>query len=214
MYIGRCVAIGKLSTNEVAIAYRLASRSFPDRTIVVEDDTARVFRAVKADVISNPFLEYRCLKVTPDIAVVSNGNHTEPICDRVAEGVPPVLALSLVLTTLGYEQDGHGTPRIAAVADRRSEIGWLGMVSKDGVEVRCCPLVAGQMAVVATNEWTRPGQNRLPIYAVDSGTLAQEVLAGGSWSDLQCGIATAALIGSASGWSAIAISTIIPAESI
>lgn len=212
MYVGRCVAVGKLSTNEIAIAYRLASRSFPDRTIVVKDDTARVFRAVKADTISNPFLEYRCLKVTPDIAVVSNGNHTEPICDRVAEGVPPVLALSLVLTALGYEQDGFGTPCIAAVADRRSEIGWLGMISKDGVEVRCCPMVPGQMAVIATNEWTRPGQKRLPIYAVDSGTLAREVLAAGPWSDLQCGIAAAAVVGSNSGWSTIGISANVSVE--
>ena len=161
---------------------------------------------------SNPFLEYCCVKVTPDIAVVSNGNHTEPICDRVAEGVPPVLALSLVLTALGYEQDGQGTPRIAAVVDRRSEIGWLELVSMDGVEIRCCPLEAGQMAVVATNEWTRPGQNRLPIYAVDSGTLAREVLTAGPWSDLQCGIAAAAVVGSNLGWSTIGISTNVSAE--
>jgi len=103
----------------------------------------------------NPYIAYNCVRLVcgGQVAVVTNGSHTDPIAEKIAQGTPARDALVLSMLALDYEKDDYNTPRIGAVVDKRGDdTGWLSVVRPDGLEVRRMPLVPGRFFYVATYE--------------------------------------------------------------
>ena len=116
MYVGRIVAIGRNKEGKLAAMYRVSSRSFPNRTAKVgEGNVSIVPRAGhETDVFKNPYIAYRCVKIVGDVAIATNGSHTDPIAEKVASGMSLRDAMTMSLLTLDYEKDDYNTPRIAS----------------------------------------------------------------------------------------------------
>ena len=156
MYIGRIVSIGQLADGRLCAMYRVSSRSFPNRTAVLGEDKVSIVPkpGFEADVQKNPYIAYNCVRVVceGEVAVVSNGSHTDPIAEKMALGFPARDAMALSMLTLDYEKDSYNTPRITAVLDRVDGAGWLGVIREDGLEVRRMPLAPGRFFYVATYE--------------------------------------------------------------
>ena len=128
MYVGRIVAVGK--TSRPFAAYRVSSRSFPNRVAAMTDTAVAIQPLDPEDMKKNPYIAYNCVRVSSKSVVVSNGSHTDPIFERIEKGVSPDKALQEVLTEMGYEADDYNTPRIAGVVT--GKLGFIGTVREDG----------------------------------------------------------------------------------
>ena len=105
-----------------------------------------------ADLARNPYIAYNCIRVQGDVAVVTNGTHTDMILERIQDGQRPMDAMALSLAAYGYERDELDTPRIAgAVLGDRA---WLGIAKRDEFRVREFNLEEGGALMVATYEKT------------------------------------------------------------
>lgn len=156
MYIGRFVILGKTASDAWYLGYRVSSRSFPNRRIVVRQDRAMVLPTGDAPPTDNPYIAYNCLRVHEGTVVVANGSHVDPIIDKVAIGYPLRDAMALSLLALDYEHDSYNTPRIAAGVDTSGDGGFLGIVSDGSISVRRVTVAPGEARLVATYELTVP----------------------------------------------------------
>ena len=154
MYIGRIVAAGRTRNGYNAVAYRVSSRSFPNRMAVDHDGTMAIVPrpGYESDLQQSPYISYNALRLAGDWAIATNGSHTDPIAEKVNAGVPVRDAMALTLLAMDYEHDAYDTPRIAAAVPRRGDAGWLAIVRRDGLIVRETPLEAGIARYVATYE--------------------------------------------------------------
>lgn len=156
MYIGRIVCVAKTTDGRLCAAYRVSSRSFPNRTAVRSEGKVSIVPKPghETDVQKNPYIAYNCVRIVVDshVAVVTNGSHTDPIAEKIALGMPVRDALVAATFALDYEKDQYNTPRVSAVADQRDGSAWLGVVREDGLEVRRIALEPGRYAYVATYE--------------------------------------------------------------
>jgi IMP cyclohydrolase len=124
MYIGRFVVVGP-----GLAAYRVSSRSFPNRQIVARDDELTVTPTPDAPESDNPYISYNCVRTADDgeSAVVGNGSHVDPIAEKLDLGYPARDALAESLLALDYEKDDYDTPRVAGVvAGRTAGVGGAG----------------------------------------------------------------------------------------
>ncbi len=151
MYVGRIVIVGH-SQGRSFVAYRVSSRSFPNRRAEVRGQNIMVSPLDSADLARNPYIAYNCIRVLGDVAVVSNGTHTDMILERIQDGQRPMDAIALSLVAYGYERDELDTPRIAGAV--RGDLGWLGIAKRDEFRVREFKLEEGQAFLVATYEKT------------------------------------------------------------
>jgi len=151
MYVGRIVVIGR-SEGRSWVAYRVSSRSFPNRRAEIRGKSILVSPLNAADLARNPYIAYNCIRVLDDAAVVANGTQADTILEKIADGMRPLDAISLCLATLGYERDELDTPRIAGAV--KGDRGWLGIARKDELRVREFKLEDGQAYMVATYEKT------------------------------------------------------------
>jgi IMP cyclohydrolase len=110
MYVGRFLVVGP----EVG-AYRVSSRSFPNRRAVDRGGTVTVGPTAGAPETENPYISYNCLRVTDRGAVLGNGSHVDPIAEKLARGYPARDAVAGPLLALDFEKDDYDTPRIAGV---------------------------------------------------------------------------------------------------
>ncbi|HOZ48873.1 MAG TPA: IMP cyclohydrolase [Candidatus Hydrogenedentes bacterium] len=161
MYIGRIVSVAQTKNGDLCASYRVSSRSFPNRTAVVREGAVSIVPkpGFEADVYKNPYIAYNCVRLVcgDQVAVVTNGSHTDPIAEKMEQGMPARDALVLSMLALDFEKDQYNTPRISAVVDRRGTCaGWLGVVRDDGLEVRRMPLGPGRFFYVATYEENSP----------------------------------------------------------
>jgi len=191
MYVGRIVTVGK--TDQPFAAYRVSSRSFPNRQAV---ETSKGIAIVprpghENDVFKNPYIAYNCLRVVKGTVVVTNGSHTDPIAEKIDSGMSPRDALALTLLTMDYEKDDYNTPRIAGVVQQ--ETGYLALVRHDGIEVQSFPLVAGKCRVVATYELDHLTDREYDIDAPDAEACARFVVEGGFFGELEHPVCSAAL---------------------
>jgi IMP cyclohydrolase len=131
MYLGRFVVVAP----DVA-AYRVSSRSFPNRRIRDRDGTLTVGPTPDAPETENPYVEYNCLRLTEaeSGAVLGNGSHVDPIVEKLERGYPARDALATALLALDYEKDDYDTPRVAGVLDTAGA--WIGIVRSDALMVQ------------------------------------------------------------------------------
>jgi IMP cyclohydrolase len=148
MYVGRIVAVGM--ARAPFGAYRVSSRSFPNRVARITDTTVAIVPIDPEEVKKNPYIAYNALKIGERGSVVTNGSHTDPIFERFEGGMDPEKALEVTLEEMGYEKDHLNTPRIAGIvtADR----GYLATVRADGLEVEGFDLVPNTCRVICTYE--------------------------------------------------------------
>ncbi|AFZ72962.1 IMP cyclohydrolase [Natronobacterium gregoryi] len=150
MYVGRFVVVGP----EVG-AYRVSSRSFPNREITARDEALTVGPTDDAPETDNPYVSYNCLRVvetpTGETAAFGNGSHVDPIAEKLELGYPARDALAESLLALDYEKDDYDTPRIAATIDD-SGAALVGTVRKDALLVE----TVAEPTLVATYEKDSP----------------------------------------------------------
>jgi len=149
MYVGRIVSVGCSVGREFA-AYRVSSRSFPNRIAEKSDEVISILPKSPEDLRKNPYISYSCLRIVQNYAVVSNGSHTDVIAEKLSMGYPPRDALAMALLSMDYEKDDYRTPRIAGIAGEKSL--YLGIVSEDQLSVRRLPWKENVAYMVATYE--------------------------------------------------------------
>ncbi|WP_018256860.1 IMP cyclohydrolase [Halomicrobium katesii] len=110
MYVGRFVVVGP----QVG-AYRVSSRSFPNRQALDRDGTITVGPTEDAPETDNPYISYNAVRETDRGVVVGNGSHVDPIAEKLSLGYPARDALAESLLALDFEKDDYDTPRIAGI---------------------------------------------------------------------------------------------------
>ncbi|MDZ7786529.1 MAG: IMP cyclohydrolase [Candidatus Saccharibacteria bacterium] len=144
MYVGRFVIVAP----EFA-AYRVSSRSFPNRRIVDRDGTLTVGPTPDAPRHDNPYVSYNCVREGGDGVVIGNGSHVDPIAEKLDRGYPARDALASALLALDYEKDDYDTPRVAGVV---GETSYVGIVRRDALLVES----VAEPTLVATYEEDAP----------------------------------------------------------
>ena len=144
MYVGRFVIVAP----EFA-AYRVSSRSFPNRRIVDREGVLTVGPTPDAPANDNPYVSYNCVREGGDGVVVGNGSHVDPIAEKLDLGYPARDAVATALLALDYEKDDYDTPRIAGVVGEPS---CVGIVRKDALVVES----VDEPTLVATYEENAP----------------------------------------------------------
>jgi len=151
MYIGRFIVVGPGIG-----AYRVSSRSFPNRQITDRDGVLTVGPTPDAPETDNPYVSYNCVRTVDgpatdgEVAVVGNGSHVDPIAEKLELGYPPRDALAASLLALDYEKDDYNTPRIAGVVS--SDDAYIGTVRHDALVVNA----VDEPTLVATYEENSP----------------------------------------------------------
>ena len=165
MYVGRFVVVGP----ETA-AYRVSSRSFPNRRIVDRDGMLTVGPTEDAPETDNPYVSYNCLRLveTPrgEAAALGNGSHVDPIAEKLGLGYPARDALATALLALDFEKDDYDTPRIAGVLDADGSA-TIATVRRDALLVEAVE----EPTLVATYERDSPGS--FAFDATDAQTAAR-----------------------------------------
>lgn len=136
MYVGRFVVV-----SPGIGAYRVSSRSFPNRRVVDRDDAPET---------DNPYIAYNCVREGGDYVVVGNGSQVDPVAEKLDLGYPPRDALAEILLALDYEKDDYDTPRIAGVVG--DDEAYIGIVRKDALVVEAVT----EPTLVATYEEDDP----------------------------------------------------------
>ena len=191
VYVGRIVAVGK--TGRPFVAYRVSSRSFPNRIARI-DDTGVVIEPLDPDDLKrNPYITYNCIRVSEKAAVVANGAHTDSIFDELKNGAAPEVALQKVLTEMGYEKDELSTPRIAGVV--AGATGFLGVARADGVEVTGFGLEDNSCRLICTYEMDRVETRGYPFLATSALDAAKYMVEGGLFRGFDKPICSAAWMG-------------------
>ncbi|HEY0196473.1 MAG TPA: IMP cyclohydrolase [Methanobacterium sp.] len=196
MYLGRILSVGSTEEGKFA-AYRVSSRSFPNRMTKGYDDRVAIVpkEGFETDVFKNPYIAYNCIKLVDDIAVVSNGSHTDVIAEKIASGMSIRDALAISLLTMDYEKDDYNTPRIAGAVTLEGEA-YLGIVTHESLIVKKVP--EGESAYIATYEHITP--HEVDFKAVNAQDAAQFILDQGKFSEFTNPITSTAAFGS-EGWS-------------
>jgi IMP cyclohydrolase len=188
MYVGRIVAIGRTRSGANAALYRVSSRSFPSRTCVEQQGRLAIIprEGHEGDLMKSPYIAYNCLRIAGDLAVASNGSHTDPIAEKIESGMPVRDALVSTLLALDFEKDDYSTPRIAGVVPLSGDTGWLGTVRADAVVVKAVPLVAGRASWLATYEADDVSDDQVFGFdATDAGEAARCAVDGDGFADLE-----------------------------
>jgi len=188
LYIGRIVSVAMTKDGRLCAAYRVSSRSFPNRMAVVGPQAVSIVPQPghEADLTKNVYISYNCARIVCEdqVAVVTNGSQTDPVAEKMAAGMSARDALVISLLALDYEKDSYNTPRICAVADKRTGYGWLGIVRHDGLEVQRMPLDPGRFFYIATYEENSPSLKQSGAFAAENAKQACEfMLKGGIFAE-------------------------------
>ncbi|MEF8818501.1 MAG: IMP cyclohydrolase [Haloferacaceae archaeon] len=145
MYVGRL-----LVARPGLVAYRVSSRSFPNRETNVHDGKVAVVPTPDAPETDNPYVAYDCLEPVGDRVVAGNGSHVDPVAGKLSRGYPVRDALGTVLGGMDFERDDYDTPRIAAVVG--ADEATVGIVRRDALLIEAVT----EPTLVATYEENRP----------------------------------------------------------
>ena len=191
MYVGRIVVVGK--TDRPFVAYRVSSRSFPNRVARITDAGVAIQPLDPEDMTKNPYIAYNCIRTCANGTVVSNGSHTDPILEKLAKGTAPDVALQQVLSEMGYEKDDFNTPRIAGIVT--DTLGFIGTVRADAVEIGTFGLEDNSCRVICTYEMDRIDNKNHPFVASSALDAARYLVDGGIFKSLELPICSAAWMG-------------------
>ena len=164
MYVGRFIVVGP-----GVGAYRVSSRSFPNRQIVEREGTLTVTPTPDAPETDNPYIAYNCVRESGGRAVLGNGSHVDPITEKLDMGYPARDALATALLSLDYEKDDYDTPRIAGVIG--ADAATVGIVRRDALLVEAVE----EPTLVATYEEDDP--RAFDFDASDAASAAHEAYA-------------------------------------
>jgi IMP cyclohydrolase len=158
MYVGRIVSVAMNRDGKLAAMYRVSSRSFPNRRAVVMDNAVAIIpkEGFENDIQKNPYIAYNCLRLVGPYAVATNGSHTDPVAEKLGAGMQMRDALVTALFALDYEHDSYNTPRIAAIVQKETGKGYLGIVRHDALLVQEFDLAPGNAFYVCTYEHNVP----------------------------------------------------------
>lgn len=206
MYVGRIVMVGRTTEGQNVAAYRVSSRSFPNRETRLNEAARSISVMPKpgfeSDLAKNSYIAYNCVRMAKDWAIVSNGSHTDPIAEKVLAGMPVRDALTLGLLAMDYEKDHLNTPRIVAAVPIEGDTGFLGIVRHDAVLVMPVTLKAGEISYVATYEHNVPGLYTGSGYsALDAVEACDYIWNGGCFADLEKPVTAAAAVADKEGFS-------------
>ncbi len=154
MYTGRILSTGMNCDGKPFVAYRVSSRSFPNRQCLKFDTRSAIVpkEGFEKDIFENPYITYNCIRIVDDIAIVSNGAQTDVIADKIALGMNMRDAMAYSLLTMDYEKDDYNTPRIAAVvssSESEDEYDcYIGIVNDKKILVEQVPY--GKAAFIST----------------------------------------------------------------
>ncbi|WP_338740533.1 IMP cyclohydrolase [Haloplanus salilacus] len=162
MYVGRFVVVGPGIG-----AYRVSSRSFPNRHVVDRGDSLTVAPTPDAPETDNPYIAYNCVRESRGRAVLGNGSHVDPVTEKLDMGYPARDALATALLSLDYEKDDYDTPRIAGVVE--ADAATVGIVRRDALLVERVE----EPTLVATYEEDDP--RPFDFAASDAAGAAREV---------------------------------------
>jgi IMP cyclohydrolase len=159
MYVGRFIVVAPDRA-----AYRVSSRSFPNRQVIEREGALTVAPTPDAPETDNPYISYNCLRTTDDdeFAVIGNGTQVDPITEKLELGYPARDALVEPLLALDYEKDDYDTPRIAGVVG--DEESYIGIVRRDAMLVHAVE----EPTLVATYEKDRPEATDLDATAPEA----------------------------------------------
>ena len=204
MYLGRIVAIGMTPAGQAAALYRVSSRSFPNRRAVLAGERVSIIprEGCEADLAKNPYISYNCLRLAGEWAVATNGSQTDPIVEKIAQGMAPRDAITLGLLALDYEKDSLDTPRIVAVVSNRRPVGFLGIIRRDAVLVREFELEPGVVRYLSTYECNRPADENVDrgFDAADADAAAAYVVNGGVFADFTNAVTSTAAVADGNGY--------------
>ncbi|MFH1786994.1 MAG: IMP cyclohydrolase [archaeon] len=190
MYAGRVVAVGK--TSAPFVCYRVSSNSFPDRAAKISRGKVKI--SLKPGIkTSNQYVEYNCIAKVGKAVIASNGKHTDLIAKNFSSGMPMKEAIYSALSRMGYEKDGHNTPRIAGAF--LGSKGYLGIIRKGGIEIQEFPLRAGSCRIVSTNSFTSLSENEYAFEAADAKDCARFISEGHFFCKLKSFVCSAAYLG-------------------
>ncbi|WP_436934167.1 IMP cyclohydrolase [Halovenus marina] len=170
MYVGRFVVVAP-----TVGAYRVSSRSFPNRQAIKRNGTVTVGPTEDAPETDNPYISYNCIQVTDSGAALGNGSHVDPIAEKLALGYPARDALADPLLSLDFEKDDYDTPRIAGIVGvddsttTEGQSAYIGTVRRDALIVE----EVTEPTLVATYERARP--EPFDFAATDAASAAREV---------------------------------------
>lgn len=188
MYLGRILSVGN-NENGSYVAYRVSSRSFPNRMAKSFEDRVAIIpkEGHEKDVFVNPYIAYNCIRIIGDVAIVSNGSHTDVIADKIAVGMNIRDAIALSLITMDYEKDDFNTPRIAGAVTKDGEA-YIGIVTHEKVIVEKVP--EGQSCYISTYEHTNP--NPVKFIAKNSKGAAEFIMNKGKFEEFTNPVTSAA----------------------
>ena len=192
LYLGRILAVGSNEEGSF-VAYRVSSRSFPNRITKSFPESVAVVpkEGFEKDIFKSPYIAYNCIRIVDDIAVVSNGSHTDVIAEKIASGMTIRDALALSLLTMDYEKDDFQTPRIAG-ASVLNGASYIGIVTADKVIVD--KVLEGESSYIATYEHTYP--QKVDFEANNSSDAAAFIMDQGKFSEFTNPVTSAAAFGS------------------
>ena len=185
IYLGRMVAVGMTPSGKLSVMYRVSSRSFPNRQAKVNDQKVSIVPKPghEADIFKNPYISYNCAIIANNAAVLTNGSQTDPIAEKIRSGMNIRDSLIYSLAVMDYEKDAYDTPRIAAVARLGEKTGWLGVIRKNGLDVREFALEPGKCLFVSTYERNRvSAENCCALPAEDAAAACAHILGEGDFA--------------------------------
>jgi len=203
MYVGRIVALGRTPSGANVAAYRVSSRSFPNRAAVEQGGRLAIVPRAghEADLSKSPYIAYNCLRVAKGWAIASNGSHTDPIAEKVELGMPVRDALACSLLAMDYEKDDYNTPRIVAAVPHEGDRGWLGVVRHDGLGVEEIALEPGRIHYLATYEANRiDAEQQFSLKADSADQVARWVIDGEGFKALDKPVTSAAALSGPKGF--------------
>ena len=196
MYLGRIVSAGMTTDGKPFIAYRVSSRSFPNRQAKKGEGEAAIIpkEGFETDIFKNTYIAYNCIKIVGDKAIVSNGSQTDVIADKISLGMNIKDALTYSLLTMDYEKDDYHTPRIAAVTSSASGKDdyecYIGIVTDEKILVEKVGYV--EAVFISTYECVDP--EPVKFTARNSEEAAQLIFDGGSFAEFEKPVTSAASI--------------------
>jgi len=163
MYLGRILALGVSKKEKPFVAYRVSSRSFPNRRVKVSDKSASIIpkKGYETDIFENPYIAYNCLRIVDNVAVITNGSHTDVIADKINSKMNLKDALTLSLFTMDYEKDEYNTPRIAGVINPEEYESYIGIVTHEKILVE--KIEHGTAKFISTYQQQSPKVTDFPV---------------------------------------------------